>query len=106
MDATVKHGREAGIFVRVKLLPERNKSYNRKPEGEREGKSQKTSPRAEQKTGAVIQIYVNMGNISRLGSALYLEIQKMAYCTFHKVPTHDHIILRLCGLSANRHKHF
>lgn len=96
MDATLKHGREVGIFVRVKLLPERNKSYNSKPEGEREGKSQKTSPRAEKKTGAVIQIYVNMGNISRLGSALYLEIQKMACCTFHKVPTHDHSSLRLC----------
>ena len=96
MDATLKHGRDVGVSVRVKLLPERNKSYNSKPEGEREGKSQKTSPRAEQKTGAVIQIYVNMGNISRLGSALYLEIQKMAYCTFHKVPTHIHSILRLC----------
>lgn len=45
MKATPKHRREVGIFVRESLFPGRNKSYSKKPEGEREGKSQKTSTR-------------------------------------------------------------
>lgn len=51
-DVTPKHGREVGIFVRQRLFPGRNNGYRNKPEGEREGKSQKTSPREQLKTEA------------------------------------------------------
>lgn len=45
MEAMLKHGRKVGIFVRESLFPRRDKNQRSNSEGEKEGKSQKISPK-------------------------------------------------------------